>query len=100
GDELDGMVVVEIRDDLGDVLGMDLVEQLGDLARALANEAYELGTDEAREAHGAPSSTVLILIDEKPSRLGLDLEVEVVGVSRVEMGREDEVEHPEVRRFT
>ena len=52
-DELRCLVVVEVGDDFGDVLGMDLVEQLDDLVRALAHETDELRTDEARQAHGA-----------------------------------------------
>ena len=96
-------IVVEVGDDFGDVLGMDLVEQLHDLVRALAHETHELRTDEARQAHGAlyrfRAQTFSGLVDEKPARVRLDFEVQVIGVRGVEVRRQDEVEHAKICRF-
>ena len=47
-----GLVRLELAHEVGDVLGVDLVEQLADLLRILLQDLLDVGAEESADAHG------------------------------------------------
>jgi hypothetical protein len=52
-DQLHALFVVQVCEDLRDVLGVNLLQEISDLLRTLVHERQELRTDEAGEPHAA-----------------------------------------------